>query len=208
MVETMVKWGRYCLYSGLFWVACGGAFSVLAQSDRPPLECETAAQQEVTSQFVEAGEKRREIMTTRCRVSADQQPATAYIPVQDPGSFLEAFHAALYSNDLETVYDSFHPDALISEEGKLEDGLDSYIETHLSLEMDMLEALSRSYMGEQIMVFNGVAWATTTTRLHGTYEGRYIDVLQVETMVMLHGPDGWKIRQVHWSNRPNRGEVE
>ena len=179
------------------------SIDVLAQSSTMP-NCDAAARPQATERFIEDGHKRREIITTRC---PPRPVAAPNMHVQDPGSFIESFHAALYSDDLETVIYSFHPDAIISEEGKREDGLESYVETHLKGEMPMLKALSRAYMSEQIMVYNGVAWATTTTRLHGSYEGRYIDVLQVETMVMMHGPDGWKIRQVHWSNRPNDGEV-
>jgi len=46
-----------------------------------------------------------------------------------------------------------------------------------------------------------VAWARTSTEFRGTFEGKPLALLSLETMVLTREADGWKIKALHWSGR-------
>jgi len=52
------------------------------------------------------------------------------------------------------------------------------------------------------VVLDNAAWATCTSEFVGTFQGRSVDSLGTELMVLSRGPQGWQIRAVHWSSRP------
>jgi ketosteroid isomerase-like protein len=46
-----------------------------------------------------------------------------------------------------------------------------------------------------------VGWVTSTFRVQGIFEGKPVDSLAAETMVLSRTPTGWRIRSIHWSSR-------
>jgi hypothetical protein len=42
---------------------------------------------------------------------------------------------------------------------------------------------------------------TARTHTMGRIGDRDVDSNGVETMVLVHTPDGWRIRHIHWSSR-------
>ena len=46
-----------------------------------------------------------------------------------------------------------------------------------------------------------VAWITSEGRTTGEFNGRAVDRLTVETMLLRRHGDGWRIHHIHWSSR-------
>jgi hypothetical protein len=52
------------------------------------------------------------------------------------------------------------------------------------------------------VVVNGPsAWATSTSEFSGTFQGKPVDSIGAELMVLSREPAGWRIRAIHWSGR-------
>ena len=47
-----------------------------------------------------------------------------------------------------------------------------------------------------------LAWVVSEARLSGTREGKPIDLVSTETLVLKKASAGWKIVHIHWSSRP------
>jgi hypothetical protein len=50
-------------------------------------------------------------------------------------------------------------------------------------------------------VSGDAAWSTCTYELKGTFQGRAIDSIGTEMMVLSRAAGGWQIRGVSWSSR-------
>lgn len=130
------------------------------------------------------------------------QPAMAADESAD--AFIERFHEALFSEDMETVTNSFAVDAIIFEGGKREPSLEGYLEHHLGPELPMLAKLTRDVEVEDLAVEGDVAWYGVQAQLHGMAGEREISITHGTTIVMVRGDAGWKIKQIHFSNRRNK----
>jgi ketosteroid isomerase-like protein len=120
------------------------------------------------------------------------------------GAFVARFHEALFSEDMETVSASFAVDAVIFEGGKREPSLAGYLEHHLGPELPMLAGLTREVQVEDLVEVGDVAWYGVQAQLHGMSGERELSITHGTTIVMLRGEDGWKIMQIHFSNRRNK----
>lgn len=133
------------------------------------------------------------------------QPALA--ADESAGAFVARFHEALFSNDLKTVTDSFAADAIIFEGGKREPSLEGYLEHHLGPELPALAGLTRDVEVEDLIEAGDVAWYGVQAQLHGLAGGHELSLTHATTIVMARGADGWKIKQIHFSNRRNKPAV-
>ena len=46
-----------------------------------------------------------------------------------------------------------------------------------------------------------IAWIASEGRTTGQFNGRAVDRLTTETMVLKRHADGWRIHHIHWSSR-------
>ena len=46
-----------------------------------------------------------------------------------------------------------------------------------------------------------VAWITSEGRTTGTFNGRAVDRITAETVLLRRHGDGWRIHHIHWSSR-------
>ena len=119
-------------------------------------------------------------------------------------AFVARFHEALFSEDMETVTNSFAADAIIFEGGKREPSLEGYLEHHLGPELPMLAGLTREVEVEDLVEAGDVAWYGVQAQLHGLAGDREISITHATTIVMARGAAGWEIKQIHFSNRRNK----
>ena len=119
-------------------------------------------------------------------------PATAVV---------DAFHAALGAGDTDAALAMLSPEVVILEEGGAERSRDEYAGHHLPADAAFAAATTGEVTRRTGAVVGDVAWIISEGRTTGTYNGRDIDRLTTETMVLvLHGDD-WLIHHIHWSSR-------
>ena len=115
-----------------------------------------------------------------------------------------SFHEALAGGDTATVRRLLAADAVILESGDLETR-EHYLAHHLPADIAFLRAVPNVSGPIRVVMVGEAAWATSSSRVVGTFEGRAINSQGVELVVLTRVPDAWQIRAIHWSSRSRRG---
>lgn len=114
---------------------------------------------------------------------------------------VDAFDHAIASGQEAKARELVMPDVLVYEMGGQESSLDEYAKHHLGADIAFMKQLKRKVLGRQHGESGDLAWVTTRRHLTGTYQDKPIDVHATETMVLARGPQGWRIRHIHWSSK-------
>jgi ketosteroid isomerase-like protein len=91
-------------------------------------------------------------------------------------------------------------DAVFLEAGGVETRAE-YEKNHLPADIEFEKSVPMKRGALRIVVSGDAAWATCTTELKGTFQGRAIDSIGTEMMVLSRAAGGWQIRAVSWSSR-------
>jgi ketosteroid isomerase-like protein len=129
--------------------------------------------------------------------SADPVAASAVAAV-------EGFHAALKSGDADAALAFLAEDVVVLEGGGAERSRDEYAHHHLSADMAFAAATTAEVTRRAAWVEGDLAWVLTEGRTTGEFNGRAVNSVTAETMILQRGPHGWRIRHVHWSSRTPR----
>ena len=130
---------------------------------------------------------------------ASSLPAFAATPT--PLMTVEAFHRALGEGDAAAAADLLLEDAVIFEQGGAEASKAEYVEVHLPGDIAYSQGMVDTVASRRTDVQGGCAWVLTQGRTSGTYEGKKVDRLTVETMMLKRVKSGWRIAHIHWSSR-------
>ncbi len=127
--------------------------------------------------------------------------AAAPVPAHGPKpiGIVTAFHAALESGDREAALDLLLAEALIFEAGRGQT-VDEYAAHHLATDIAFSQATSREILEQSDQTVENVAWVMIRSRTTGSFKDREIDSKGVETVVLQHVKDGWRIAHIHWSS--------
>ncbi|MBX9576469.1 MAG: nuclear transport factor 2 family protein [Caulobacteraceae bacterium] len=129
--------------------------------------------------------------------SADPAAASAVAVV-------EGFHAALKSGDGDAALAFLADDVVVLEGGGAERSRDEYAHHHLPADMTFAAATTAEVTRRAAWVEGDLAWVLTEGRTTGEFNGRAVNSVSAETMILQRGPHGWRIRHVHWSSRTPR----
>ena len=116
---------------------------------------------------------------------------------------VSAFHAGLRNGDAAAVMQLIADDALILEAGGVETRAE-YEKNHLPVDIEFEKVVSGKRSPIRVVINGNSAWATSSSEYSGTFQGRSIDSLSVELMVLSREPAGWRIRAIHWSGRARK----
>lgn len=114
---------------------------------------------------------------------------------------VDAFHAALKAGDTAGALTFLAPDVMIFEEGGAERSRDEYASHHLGSDAVFAAASEATVTRRSGWADGDVAWVTSEGRTTGQFNGRAVDRLTTETMVLKRHADGWRIHHIHWSSR-------
>jgi len=114
---------------------------------------------------------------------------------------VKKFHEALAAQEKEGVLAVLSTDVLIFESGGAEFSREEYAGHHLGADMEFSAAIDRKITDQQAGQDGQVAWVLTRTATTGTFREKEIDARGVETMLLRHTAEGWKIFHIHWSSR-------
>jgi ketosteroid isomerase-like protein len=135
-------------------------------------------------------------------VSAFSSAASAQ-PAADQASVVaavEAFHAAMASGDSSVVTRMLAEDVVIFEAGGVETRA-QYVANHLPADVEFEKAVKSKRSPIRAIVMGETAWASSTSEMVGTFQGRAVDLAGTELIVLSRVPDGWRIRAISWSSR-------
>lgn len=130
-----------------------------------------------------------------------QAVASVSAEATDAALAVDAFHAALKVGDTEAALALLAPEVMIFEEGGAERSRDKYASHHLASDAAFAAASEASVARRSGWAEGDVAWITSEGRTTGQFNGRAVDRLTAETMVLKRHADGWRIHHIHWSSR-------
>lgn len=120
------------------------------------------------------------------------------------------FHAALASGDSASALRLLAPDARIIESGAIEDR-EEYRRHHLPADIRFAQGVAGRRTIVSVVVTGDVAWVSSTSEAKGTLNGRAVNSIGAELMVLTRDPHAahagsqdaprWIIRAIHWSSR-------
>lgn len=133
-------------------------------------------------------------------------PAAGTVAVEaaDAARTVDAFHAALKAGNTAAALALMAPDVMIFEEGGAERSRDEYASHHLGSDAAFAAASEATVARRSGWADGDVAWVTSEGRTTGQFNGRAVDRLTTETMVLKRHADGWRVHHVHWSSRTPR----
>lgn len=133
------------------------------------------------------------------------QAAVAVAPeAADAAGTVDAFHASLRAGDTAAALATLAPDVLIFEEGGAERSREEYASHHLGSDAAFAAASETVVSRRTGRAEGDVAWITSEGRTTGQFNGRAVDRLTTETMLLMRHADGWRIHHIHWSARAPR----
>jgi ketosteroid isomerase-like protein len=116
---------------------------------------------------------------------------------------VDAFHAALKRGFVEVALDFVDYQITIYEEGHVERSSREYATAHMRADMRFSAATTRTITNRKSDRVGDLAWVITEARVTGEYEGKPVDRMTLETMILRRSERGrWYITHVHWSSRP------
>lgn len=122
---------------------------------------------------------------------------TALTPVQT----VEAFHRALKSGDPKAAQSLLDEKVQIYEQGWVERSRTEYAEHHLSGDIAFSAATTTTKTGGSDLTLGDLAYVTSESTVKGTFKGKAIASISLETMTLKRTSDGWRIVHIHWSSR-------
>jgi len=117
---------------------------------------------------------------------------------------VDAVHAALKAGDTAGALGFLAHDVMIFEEGGAERSRDEYASHHLGSDAAFAAASEATVARRSGWADGDVAWITSEGRTTGEFNGRAVNRLTTETMVLKRHADGWRIHHIHWSSRAPR----
>jgi mono/diheme cytochrome c family protein len=119
-----------------------------------------------------------------------------------PVAAAKALHAALSSGDAEKVEALLDPNVLIFEGGNVERSRKEYAAHHLPSDLKFMQAATYKLERQSGDTVGDLAWVVSESRLTGAHEGKPIDLVSTETLVLKKSGAAWKVVHIHWSSRP------
>ena len=134
-----------------------------------------------------------------------QAPATAVpsLPAmtQPAAAAVDAFHAALRRGDSKAALALVADEAIVFEEGRAERSKSEYAARHAEADAAFSKAVSSVRSRRTGHSVADLAWIASESRTKGSFNGRPVDRIMVETMVLRRDTSGaWKIVHIHWSS--------
>jgi ketosteroid isomerase-like protein len=114
-------------------------------------------------------------------------------------SAVEAFHSALAHGDAKAAMKSLAPDAVILESGSAETRAE-YESHHLPEDIKFAQAVHSNRSDVQVQIDGNTAWLTSRRTVEASFEGKPVNNVGVELVVLTKNPAGWLIRAIHWSS--------
>jgi ketosteroid isomerase-like protein len=120
---------------------------------------------------------------------------------------VQAFHAGIRAGDAAAVAQLIADDALMLEAGGTETRAE-YVKNHLPADIEFEKTVSIKRSPIRVVVNGASAWATSTSEFTGTFQGKPVDSIGAELMVLTREAAGWRIRAIHWSGRARTKPVQ
>jgi ketosteroid isomerase-like protein len=120
----------------------------------------------------------------------------------DVKATLEAFYGAMKTGDTATAMKHIAEDAMFVESGRLETR-EQYEKNHFPNDFAFEKQITGTRTPWRTVIKGDTAWAIASTTYKGPVDGEHVNFVSSQLAVLTNETDGWRIRSIHWSSRPN-----
>lgn len=118
-----------------------------------------------------------------------------------PEDVVKSFHAALEQGDRDAALMQLSENVRIFEQGWVEQSRAEYASHHLDSDIGYAKAVKSAVSNVDVSADGALAVVMSQSTTKGTYDGKPVDSVGLETMVLRKTGDVWKIVHIHWSSR-------
>ena len=122
-------------------------------------------------------------------------------PYDQAAEIVDAFHTALATGDRDAVLATLTDTVAIYEQGWVESSKAEYANEHLGEDLKFARSTKSEQTRRTGLLTGDLAFVTTEGHTTGTFEGKPVDSITLETMILRRTSDGWRIVHIHWSSR-------
>lgn len=113
---------------------------------------------------------------------------------------VDSFHTALRRGNVRAAAALLAEDALIFESGGAERSKAEYAAHHLPADAEFSKSVMSTVTRRSGHSDGALTWIATEGRTTGTYNGKALDLITTETMVLRRTGGTWKVIHIHWSS--------
>lgn len=147
------------------------------------------------------GEGKDEATDDAMHTHADGKQHVHEAPAGTPLAAVKALHEALSSGNARAIENLLDPNVLILESGNAERSRKEYAAHHLAADLKFMQSVAYTLERQTGDTVGDLAWIASEARLSGNREGKAVDVVSTETVVLKKSAAGWKVVHIHWSSR-------
>ena len=114
---------------------------------------------------------------------------------------VDAFHKALKTGDKTAALALLDNGVEIFEQGSVERSKAEYTASHLDADVAFSGATKATRTSRGGAILGNLAYITSENKISGTFKGKAVNAVSIETMVLHKSPVGWRILHIHWSSR-------
>jgi len=118
-----------------------------------------------------------------------------------PSSVWDGFHAAIAKADRAAAASALASDVQIYESGFFERSRDEYLSQHFEEDAKFAKTVTRKVLKHDEKMAESMALIMEETETSGSYEGKPVKLIGVETAVLRLNGGNWQIVHIHWSSR-------
>ena len=126
--------------------------------------------------------------------------AAPALAAPDAAATAAEFHAAIDAGNADAAAALLADDLTVYEEGYVEHSKAEYVRGHLPADVEYSHAVPGATTLSQTFTRGELAWVISEGRTTGTYEGKPVDRITTETMILRLDAGGWRIVHIHWSS--------
>ena len=129
------------------------------------------------------------------------KPPSAGSALRQAAKTVDAFHDALAKGNRAAVEALLDDDVHIYEQGWVERSKTEYASHHLASDIEFSKVTTRKEAARSGVILGDLAYVTSEGTVSGEFEGKAINSVTLETMVLRRAKKGWRIVHIHWSSR-------
>ncbi len=135
-------------------------------------------------------------------VHADGAKHVHGAPASGPVAAAKELHEALSAGDAAGVQKLLDPKVTIMEGGNVERSLGEYAGHHLPADLKFMKSVRYTLQRQTGDSSGDLAWVASEAQLTGTSEGKPVNLVSTETLVLKNVGGTWKVVHIHWSSKP------
>lgn len=144
------------------------------------------------------------LATAVSHAAGEPKPAKAPLDtavLAEATATVDAFHKALKTGDKPGALALLDDSVEIFEQGGVERSKAEYTASHLDADVAFSGATKATRMNRGGAILGNFAYITSESKVTGTFNGKPVNSISIETMVLHKSPAGWRILHIHWSSR-------